>query len=311
MEFVRRSERLPFQVSVVIKRNVVERLVDVVGAVDGVEDDGAVLGGTGDGTEFVHGPTQRHGAGAADASISRAEPGDAAAFAGRNDGAVGFGAEGEGDEPGGGGGGGAGRGTTGALFGIPRVARQTAVPGVTHGKFAEAQLGDEHRAGGVEAFDDGGIFVDQLICVRGRAPGGGDAFGGEEVLDAVRNAGEQAAIFAGGDFTVHATSLLKCAIFRESDDAFDFRTIILEAIQAEACELLGSELAGLDEGGELLDGIEGEVVEVGREADARKRFGFEFAANGVELRSDGDGVEKDGGRDGVGKGEGVDGFEVL
>jgi hypothetical protein len=52
---------------------------------------------------------------------------------------------------------GPGRRAARALLRIPRVARHAAEPAVALRECAQRQLRDEHRAGGVEALDDGGV----------------------------------------------------------------------------------------------------------------------------------------------------------
>ena len=65
---------------------------------------------------------------------------------------------------------------------IPGIARAAAEPFVAHGESAERELGDEHRAGGVEALDNGRVVVDDLMFKSTRTPGGGIAFHGEQVF---------------------------------------------------------------------------------------------------------------------------------
>ena len=95
--------------------------VGVVGAGDGLEDVAAIFGGAGDGADLIHGPGERHGAGAADQAIGGAQAGDAAEGARHGDGTPGFRAQREGHEAGGDGGGGTGAGASGPARGIPGV----------------------------------------------------------------------------------------------------------------------------------------------------------------------------------------------
>ena len=75
------------------ERRVDHRIVAAVGAVDGVEHKRAVLRGAAHRPDLVHRPAERHRAVAADAAVSRAQPGNAACCRRRDDGAQRLGAD--------------------------------------------------------------------------------------------------------------------------------------------------------------------------------------------------------------------------
>ena len=81
-----------------------------------------------------------------------------------------------------------------------------------------------------------------------------NAGGVEEVFCAPGNAVKRAAIFAGGYFTIGLARLFESVIFGQRDYAAQFRIEALKAIQIDAGESLGGDLARLDPAGKLLDG---------------------------------------------------------
>src|SRR5258706_3658991 len=94
----------------------------------GFEHHRAVFHRAADGTDLVHGPTQSHGAVAADAAVRGTKANNAASGAGRDDGAERLGADGKSDEaarsrrsrP--------GRRSAGALLDVPRIPGHAAEP---------------------------------------------------------------------------------------------------------------------------------------------------------------------------------------
>ena len=71
-----------------------------------------------------------------------------------------------------------------AFFEQPRVHRLAAEPDVVERQRAQAQLGDEHRAGLVQTAHDGGVGGRHAIPERLRAVGRRDACGVEQIFDA-------------------------------------------------------------------------------------------------------------------------------
>jgi hypothetical protein len=76
------AEGFPVEVGVPVEGGVADGEVLAVGAVDGLEDGGAVFDGAADGAEFIHGPAEGHGAGAGNEAEGGAEAGDSAAGGG-------------------------------------------------------------------------------------------------------------------------------------------------------------------------------------------------------------------------------------
>ena len=150
----------------------------------------------------------------------------------------------------------------------------SAEPNVVERESAEAELREENGAGGVEALDDGGVFLGNAIAERLRAIGGGNAGGVEKILAAPGNAVKRTAIFSGGDFCVGLFGLGEGEIAGEGDDAAELGIELLDAAQIDVREALGGEFALFDPARELGDWGEGDVGVVGG-----KRAGIGFGAN--------------------------------
>ena len=101
-------------------------------------------------------------------------------------------------------------------------------PDVVEGERSEAELGDENRAGGVKALDDGGVVFGNAIAERLGAISGGNAGGVEKVFSAPGDSVEWTAILPCRDFDVGLFGLLQGEIFRERDDAEKFRIIFFD-----------------------------------------------------------------------------------
>ncbi len=93
------------------------------------------------------------------------------------------------------------------------VAPEVALRERSHG-----ELGDENRAGGVEALNNFGVGFEVLIFEAACAPGGGIASDGEQIFATPRDAVQRAAMLVGGEFGVGCGSLLEGAIFGVGDD---------------------------------------------------------------------------------------------
>ncbi len=194
----------------------------IVRAGDGVEDEHGVLDGTGHGAEFVEGPAEGHGSGAGNAAKRGAKAGDAAAHGGRDDGAVGFAADGEGYEPGGRGRAGACAGAGGAFFEEPGIHGLAAEPDVVEGEGAEGEFGDEDGAGFVEAPRDSRVGGGDTVTEGLGAVGGGDAGSVEEIFRSPGDTVEWAAIVTRGCFGIGFLCLLEGVVGGEGDDAVQF-----------------------------------------------------------------------------------------
>src|ERR1700751_6078758 len=165
-----------------------------------MQDEDGVFDVTGHGAELVERPTERHSASARDAAVGGPQSGDAATHGRADDAPAGLAADGETNQARGGGGARSGTGAGGGLLDQPRVHGLSAKPDVVERERAEAQLGDEHSAGGVKALYHSGVFAGDAIAERLGAVGGGDAGGIEQVFSSPGNAMQGAAIFSGGDF---------------------------------------------------------------------------------------------------------------
>src|SRR5579883_2477184 len=223
-----------------------------------MKDEEGVFDAAGHGTELVEGPAERHCAGARDTAIGGTQAGDATAHAGRDDAAAGFAANGKADEASGGGGTGAGAGARSAFFEQPGIHGLPAEPDVIEREGAEAEFGDEDRAGSVEAFHDGCVLFGDAVAKRFGAVGGGNAGGVEEILAAPGNAVERSAVLAGGDFSVGLLGLLESKVFRQRDNAAEFGIVFLETVKINLREARGGDLLGFDPVRKMGDGREGD-----------------------------------------------------
>src|SRR5258708_11483585 len=93
---------------------------------------------------------------------------------------------------------------------------------------------------------DCGINFWNAIAVGFGAIGGGDSRGVQQIFSTPGNAVKRAAIFSGGDFRVGLLGLREGQIFGERDDAAEFRIELLETLQIDLREALGSDLVSLD-----------------------------------------------------------------
>src|SRR6185312_10654890 len=184
-----------------------------------------------DGAELVLAPGKSHGAGAVHAAEGGPQAGNAATGRGAGDGTFGFRADREAHATSGGGRGGPGGGSAGALAGLPGIARLAAEPYIVLGEGAEAELGDQHRPGGVEAFDHGGVVIEALVLIGLRAPGGGISLGGEQVLGAPGDAVQRAAVAAAGNVLVGLARLRQGALLGVGDDEMELRIVAPQAGQ--------------------------------------------------------------------------------
>src|SRR5947207_4113769 len=237
---------------------------------DGLQDKNGVFNGARHWTELIERPAKGHGARTRDAAISGAKTGDAATHAGADNAAARFATDGEADESGRSGGAGPGAGAGSAFLKQPRIHGLPTEPNVIQSKRTEAQLRDENGAGVVEALHDGGVFCRNSISKGFGAVGGGDSGSVEKILATPGNTVERPPVFARGDFGVGFFRLRESEIAREGDDAAEFRIELLNSIEVDVREALGSELALLDPAREPGDGSVGDVGIVGRE---RARIG--------------------------------------
>src|SRR5262249_7973876 len=102
----------------------------------------------------------------------------------------------------------------------------------------------------MKMFDDGSIVVEDLSGVRLGAPGGVDAFGGEEILCGVRDAVQRAAVMAPGDFLLCGFGLRHGEFRSEASVGVEARTELFGAVEEELGEVDRRKLFGLDASGE-------------------------------------------------------------
>ena len=107
------------------------------------------------------------------------------------------------------------------------------------GQLDHGELGGQHRAGLAQSSDDGRIIVQHLIFVRRRAPARWDAFGREQVLGAIRDAGQRRRGCALRERAVGFARLGERQLRRQLRERVIGRPEGLQAIQGKAGELQG------------------------------------------------------------------------
>jgi len=110
-----------------------------------------------------------------------------------------------------------------------------------------------------------GILSGNSIAERFRAVRGGNSGSVEKILATPGNAVERPPVFAGGDFCVGFFCLRKSEVAREGDDAAEFRIELLDAMDVDVGEALGSKFALLNPARESGDGSVCDVGVVRRE----------------------------------------------
>ena len=118
-----------------------------------------------------------------------------------------------------------------ALLQQPRVHRLSAEPDVVERECAERQLRDEHGACLVESAHDHRVRSRHAIAERFGAVGGGDVLRVEQVLHAVRDAVQRAAILPGGDLGIRRFARASACSLRDRDDRAELRIEPLDATQ--------------------------------------------------------------------------------
>ena len=244
-----------------------------VGAGDGAEHEHCVFDVASHGAKLIESPAEGHGAGAWNAAVGGAQAGNSAAHAGADDAASGLAANGEAHQSGGGGCARARTGTARTLgVGDPRVHGLSAEPDVIEGECAQAELGNQHGAGIVQALHDDGVFLRNAVAEGLGAVGGGDAGGVEQVLAAPGDAVQWAAVMSGGDLGVGLLRLFEGEVAGQGDDATQLGIELLEAVEIDVCKPLRGEPAVLDPLRELGDWGERDVL-VARGQRTRDRNG--------------------------------------
>ena len=157
----------------------------------GLQHQRAILGGPRHRADMVEAEGGRRHAGAADETVSRLDPGDAAQGGRAADRAAGVGADAAEDQPGRDPGTGTAAAAGGEMIGVPRVARRRpryveARPAI--GEFVGCQFADQHGACGREFLGAGRIRCGHVVREDPRLAGGANAFGIDDVLEPDRDA---------------------------------------------------------------------------------------------------------------------------
>src|SRR6185312_6010702 len=101
-----------------------------------------------------------------------------------------------------------------SLFGVPGITRHAAKPFVALRQRAQSEFGDKDRAGSVEPFDHGGVFINLLVFKSSCAPRGAISLNRQQVLCSPRQSMQRAAVLACRNFTVGLFGLRQRALFR-------------------------------------------------------------------------------------------------
>ena len=216
----------------------------------------------------------------AHAAEGRAQAGGAAAHARVDDAALGLAADGEGDQSGSRGRGRTGTGAARAFLGNPGILGLSAEPHVVERQRAEAELGDHHRAGLVQAMDHGGILVGHAVAERLGAPGGAHAGGVQQVLAAPGHAVQRSAVLAGGNLAVGLPCLFQCLFLHQRDHAQQLGVMALDAVDVDLRQALGTELARADPVRQVRDRRERDRLVAGRQRPDPGTAGDEAVTRG-------------------------------
>jgi hypothetical protein len=119
----------------------------------------------------------------------------------------------------------------------PLAPRVLLPPAIALRQGAEGELGHENGPRFVEALHDGGVVVEHLILIEARAPRGGIALYGEQILCAPGNSVQRTAILAARNLRVHVAGLLARALFREIHHKVQLRVVALETREIHLSQL--------------------------------------------------------------------------
>ena len=207
---------------------------------------------------LVEAGRERHHAVAGDAPVGRLEAADAAERSRLADRAAGVRSGRRRHEAGGDGRRGSARGSARHAAWIPGIgdrAEPARFVGRTHCELVHVGLAQHHRAGGLEALDDGRVVGRDELAEHPRAACGGDAFGAEDVLVRERHAAQIAEAF-GGDGRVRLARRRQRLLCAHCDEA-------VAVVGANAPQTFPGEFLGAD--GFAAQRLHGS-------ADSRQRF---------------------------------------
>ena len=142
------------------------------------------------------------------------------------------------------------------------IACPASVPHVTLCESAEGELGDQHRAGLVEAVHDCGVVVQLLTLVRFGAPGSAVFPHRQQILPAPWNTVQGTAVIAPGDFSIRLPGLPQGALFGQRDHALQGRAVPFEARQIHACQFGRRNLFRADQLAQDRDRLERQLLQV-------------------------------------------------
>ena len=203
----------------------------MVGSVNRGEYPTTIVGRSGDRTDLVHCPGQRHATRAGDSTESGPQPGHATSPRRRDNAAQCFAADGKWNQSRGDSGSRTGGGTAGSLPGIPRILSLSHEPLVAHRKRTHGQLGHQYCTSVFQPSSHRCRCVDVLIAKLGCSPGCRVPGHRDEVFCAPRNSVQRASILALSEFTIGLFRLSHCEILRQCDHAVEERINLHQPIQ--------------------------------------------------------------------------------
>src|SRR6202012_96766 len=108
----------------------------------------------------------------------------------------------------------------------------------------------------IESLDDGCVFIEGVMLESASPPGCWIAFDCEQIFGAPGNSMERTAKFACRHFGVGLFGLGEGALFSDCDDEMQFRVVALEAREIHLGERERSDLARVQQAGEVADRCE-------------------------------------------------------
>ena len=189
---------------------------------------------------------------AAHPAVRRAQAGDAAESGGRDDRADRLGTDRERDQARGDGRARSARGAAAPVRGIPRIQARTrerrvrVVVAHAARELDHRELRRENRPGGLEFSNHRGVVSELLVAIRRRAPGRRHLLRREEVLRAVRDAVERAAVFSAADLPLRRPGRGERIFSGERHDRVQLSPVRFEPVESFLHERDGRDLARAD-----------------------------------------------------------------
>jgi hypothetical protein len=199
-----------------------------------------------------------------------------------------------------------------SLLEVPRVVSCGRRPLIAERQLAGRQLGHEHRTRFAETLDDRGVALEGLLGEGPGAPARRIAVGRNDVLHAVRDPVQRAAILASRDLRVRRGRLAKRALLGQRRDAVDLRVVPLQTRNVHHGQCRRGQDARAQELSELRRRPERHGFEVtGRRTAWTGSRGGNSAGGGAASAIPGGRGSKCSGGGGVGQGRFVDLFRML